>query len=99
MTSRQWPAIRYHHVSLISSKGTQVKLISAKPTNHGKVTQFSLAFVQEEQGMIITRNFGVSGLITVKFREQHQGNKIYQLYLTFQENPQRWSMSLAPYVI
>ena len=53
MTSRQWPAIRYHQVSLISSKGTQVKLISAEPTNHGKVTQFSLTFVQEEQGMII----------------------------------------------
>ena len=99
MTSRQWPAIRYHQVSLISSKGTQVKLISAKPTNHGKVTQFSLTFVQEEQGMIIDDNFGVSGLITVKFREQHQGNEIYQLYLTFQENPQRWCMSLAPYVI
>ena len=45
------------------------------------------------------RNFGVSGLITVKLREQHQGNEIYQLYLTFQENPQRWCMSLAPYVI
>ena len=45
------------------------------------------------------RNFGASGLITVKFREQHQRNEIYQLYLTFQENPQRWSMSLDPYVI
>ena len=53
VTWRQWPAIRYHHVSLISSKGTQVKLISAVPTKLGKVTQFSLAFVQEEQGMII----------------------------------------------
>ena len=35
----------------------------------------------------------------MKLREQHQGNEIYQLYLTFQENPQRWCMSLVPYVI
>ena len=46
-------------------------------------------FCSTRTGNDYKRNFGASGLITMKFREQHQGNESYQLSLTFRENPQR----------
>ena len=43
----------------------------------------STLFRSRRTGNNYSRNFGVSGLITMKLREQHQRNENYQLYLTF----------------